>query len=578
EANDAFFHIENGFIAGPSKTFTLKRPFAQLNAGQSMEDYNNMQLTGNSIIKSAAKTKAYAAMDLKTGAVVGSMVDVELTMNDVIDVDANGANDHLVLASGEEYKHLAMNYLLVNERELVDVELTLLGDEGTEFVRPYYQVPVQRNYRTNILGMLISAPSVFTVVIDAAFEKEHLNVLHAFQHGGEVTLQQNLYVGHPLVVKKGVNAVLNLNGRKIINYTTNEEPNTDVIIVEEGATLTINGDNNGNSEVRAVGGNSGYAVISEGTLIVNGGTFNSGKDAEGKTNAVLYARGNGKIYVNGGVFPNAQETGFVLNKKDADRATTEIVVKGGRFFKFNPEDNAAEGAGTNFVADGYHAIQDGDWFEVLNITYVYTVSEFNAALANEAVERIGVKADLDFGTGRQDITRDVEIWMNNYSVSAGGTSSTKNYGFAIIGANVVLKDLNMNGCGGFAVDGGKLVVEGGYLKPYYKDSGRHMFYGTSGGEIIINGGTFAVGRTGMRYFALENNAHAYVNGGVFEVVLANNQVPVTTATGAVLSIMGGKFGADPSNPKRNFNPTPWLAPGYKATLVDAGQYYEVTKE
>ena len=376
EANDAFFHIENGFIAGPSKTFTLKRPFAQLNAGQSMEDYNNMQKTDNLIDQSSLEAYAYTAMDLKTGEVVGSKTAVKLAMNDVIDIDGVAGNDHLVLASGEEYKHLAMNYLLVNERELIDVELTLHGNEGTNFVRPYYQVPVQRNYRTNILGSLISAPSVFTIEIDPIFDtnnvNENINVLHVFQHGGEVTLQKNLYVGHPLVVKKGVTATLNLNGHKIINYSYNEEPNTDVIIVEEGATLTINGDNNGNSEVRAVSGNSGYAVISEGTLIVNGGTFNSGKDAEGKANAVLYARGNGKIYVNGGEFPNKQNSGFVLNKKDADRATTVIEVTGGRFTGFNPGNNAAEGANTNFVAPGYIAVEESSnvWIVVEDIDFV----------------------------------------------------------------------------------------------------------------------------------------------------------------------------------------------------------------
>ena len=171
EARDAFFHIENGFVAGPNKTFTLKRPFAQLNAGQSLEDYNNMQLTQNCIIESKLTAEAYATMDLYTGKVEGEKVEVVLDMNDVIDTDNNG-NDHLIVGD-TEYKHLAMNYLLVNEKELVDVRLELLGNEGTKFVRDYYNVPLQRNYRTNILGSLISEPSVFTILIDAEFDGDH---------------------------------------------------------------------------------------------------------------------------------------------------------------------------------------------------------------------------------------------------------------------------------------------------------------------------------------------------------------------------------------------------------------------
>ncbi len=177
EARDAFFHIENGFVAGPNKTFTLKRPFAQLNAGQSMADYDNMQLTSNCIIKSMLTTEAYAAMDLKTGDVVGEKVEVVLAMNDVIDLNGDGANDHLLVGKEPnvtEYKHLSMNYLLVDDKELVDVKLNLLGNEGTNFEREYFNVPLQRNYRTNILGSLISEPSVFTILIDAEFDGDHV--------------------------------------------------------------------------------------------------------------------------------------------------------------------------------------------------------------------------------------------------------------------------------------------------------------------------------------------------------------------------------------------------------------------
>ena len=33
--------------------------------------------------------------------------------------------------------------------------------------------------------------------------------------------------------------------------------------------------------------------------------------------------------------------------------TAKIIVKGGTFVNFDPSNNSAEGAGTNFVADGY---------------------------------------------------------------------------------------------------------------------------------------------------------------------------------------------------------------------------------
>ena len=59
-----------------------------------------------------------------------------------------------------------------------------------------------------------------------------------------------------------------------------------------------------------------------------------------------------------------------LNIKDSDRNTASIVVKGGEFYKFNPANNAAEGEGTNFLADQpsatkkYISEKSGDWYVV----------------------------------------------------------------------------------------------------------------------------------------------------------------------------------------------------------------------
>ena len=352
EANDAFFHIENGFRAGQNQTFTLRRPFAQLNVGQTYEDYNIMQLTGNSIVASSAVAKAYNTMSLVDGS-VSNLVDVELLQNAVV------ADDLTV--SGIGYKHLAMNYLLVNQKEVINTvtfQFIENGEaaegNGTVFTRQYYNIPLQRNFRTNILGSIISDEYTFTVVIDERFCEPNDVVFHAFQHGGQVTLPSDMEIGHTLYVREGVNAVLNLNGKTLKSHVDNLH--TDVIVVEKGATLTINGE----GTIEAVSGNDGYAVVTEGTLIVNGGTFKAGVDANGEANAVLYARGNGKIYVNDGLFPNESNSVYVLNKKDADRATTVIEVKGGTFHGFDPANNAAENAGTNFLASGYKSTEVSD--------------------------------------------------------------------------------------------------------------------------------------------------------------------------------------------------------------------------
>ena len=277
----------------------------------------------------------------------------------------------------ESYKHLLL--FPVNEKEFVitfEVDLYMGGVKAN--VEPYrHTVKVTTTLEmgkaydfkailnaSNVTGKEDGAlkPIEFKVeVIDwveagevvvpnsqkvAATETE---LVEALALGGEVILTNDIEISTTLNITN--NALLNLNGKTIKNKLGNT--NTDVIVVAEGDTLTIVGE----GTIEAVTGNDGYAVIADGTLIINGGTFKSGVDADNAPNAVIYARNNGRVYVNGGYFPNDNASKFVLNKKDADRATTVIEVRGGKFGTFNPANNAAEEAGTNFVAEGYESVE-----------------------------------------------------------------------------------------------------------------------------------------------------------------------------------------------------------------------------
>ena len=64
---------------------------------------------------------------------------------------------------------------------------------------------------------------------------------------------------------------------------------------------------------------------------------------------------------------------FLLNCLDGayKDGTANIVVTGGTFVNFDPSNNTAEGAGTDFVADGYRVVseekENGDiWYTVVS--------------------------------------------------------------------------------------------------------------------------------------------------------------------------------------------------------------------
>ena len=195
----------------------------------------------------------------------------------------------------------------------------------------------------------------------------------AVQLGGNVELTNDVTLSAPLQVTKDL--VLNLGGYTLKNAVENAA--TDVIVVAEGATLTVEGE----GVIEAVSGNDGYAIIADGTVVINGGTIKAGKDVNGAANAVVYVRGEGKAFVNGGYFPNENESNYVLNKKDADKATTVIEVRGGKFVGFNPAQSPSEYPVENFVAEGYYSTEvETGVFVVADAYTVANVAGLQAAL------------------------------------------------------------------------------------------------------------------------------------------------------------------------------------------------------
>lgn len=187
------------------------------------------------------------------------------------------------------------------------------------------------------------------------------------------------------------NAVITGGDAKLLNYCLDNGKSTisgDGTIVGPKATssaaIWIGGENqtltiDGNVTVK--GGEStndeddiASAVnIYNGKLVINNGTFISGIDASGNNSPAIYLTPRvgetAELEINGGVFKSVSGNAeFLINCKDDTRSRCKISIKGGTFYGFNPADNNAEGAHTNFVADGYRVIQDGDTYTVVEYT------------------------------------------------------------------------------------------------------------------------------------------------------------------------------------------------------------------
>lgn len=104
------------------------------------------------------------------------------------------------------------------------------------------------------------------------------------------------------------------------------------------------------------GKNGGYAinVLSGAKLTIDGGKYYGGGTAVQVQTGELTIKDG---YFDAEAFSGSYGYNFIINCIDSAYKddTAKVAIKGGYFAHFNPANNKAEGAGTNFVADGYVA-------------------------------------------------------------------------------------------------------------------------------------------------------------------------------------------------------------------------------
>ena len=186
DAFTAYDDIEEAATMQPIKRdITLYRPFAQLNLGSYEQDWINAVKAGVTVNETQITVSdVYTTFSAFDDAVVGETSEVTFKLNalpsngeewHMADVDLNGQD--------EAYKYLALNYLLVgdkkNEKNLTDVTFVWRTADGktNHPVTEFKNIPVQRNYRTNILGMLLTNPAEYNITIDERFEKPDYNII-----------------------------------------------------------------------------------------------------------------------------------------------------------------------------------------------------------------------------------------------------------------------------------------------------------------------------------------------------------------------------------------------------------------
>jgi hypothetical protein len=158
-----------------SSNVTLRRPFAQLNIGTTnskKKPVDGSLPTDNytvELVSSAVEvTTANTIFNVSTGAVSGNRVvtfsDAKVP-DEVLMVQKNGKD--------EPYEYVAMNYLFAGSNASVEYDIVtkLNGNDNVTATinNTVDNVPLKENYRTNIIGNLLTSDVDYQIVVDAGF-------------------------------------------------------------------------------------------------------------------------------------------------------------------------------------------------------------------------------------------------------------------------------------------------------------------------------------------------------------------------------------------------------------------------
>ena len=322
ESRDAFYNVlPNVKIEGAyTASVQLSRPFAQLNFGAA--DYEEAKAAGLTVTDATVTlTHAATSLNLLKGTTAG---DETVTFaSAALPADPNA----ILTAGGKGYKYVAMDYVLVGKsaKTLSEVTLTLTAT-GAQSATPeftYSNVPLQANYRTNIVGNLFTSPAEVNITVDPAFDAPDYDVVvgaanlaaanEAFAKGATAVTVEEIVSNDPneIVLPKtseGVTITLPQapDGKSItIKYddaaAAGQKPQTLKVTAKNAASITIVAPDT-HVEVNGVTVGTLTATTSGSTLVV-------GKDV--KITTLNIEQGAAEIYGNVSEVVKGENAGVV---------------------------------------------------------------------------------------------------------------------------------------------------------------------------------------------------------------------------------------------------------------------------
>lgn len=199
EVRDAFFAYTAPFTVdvNPHLKVILKRPFAQINVGSTKEDIDAITASGVKVTKSEAIIEDIPSelnlFNGNTDKPVNVNYAVAAMPNEKLFVDTDGDSIK------EEYTYLSMSYVLADTTSSTHkMKFNFPDDNSTEVIEMangLESVPAKRNWRTNILGNILSGDIQFRIKIDPQYEGDiNINNGAYYNFSEETTIENCTFV------------------------------------------------------------------------------------------------------------------------------------------------------------------------------------------------------------------------------------------------------------------------------------------------------------------------------------------------------------------------------------------------
>lgn len=351
------------YLVGDFDTLTLENISPSVKSGYDAASVKNVVISENNV------KNLSLALDFQDGATITNNSDKDITINNKnnseVAMTIVAPNSTVTLSSGQFTTlnaEVSDNTLIIKKNIHIDNLNLTKGNAIVEVARAEEVAGIVENY-TVADGYTLS------------HRVYHITNENSSKLGGvgEMILDEDITRTSSIVapLAPAYDAVWNLNGH---NITVEGTPKSGVYLNRYASNLEVKGE----GVIRAEGSYGLWNNGTTGKIVINDGVT-----IEAQTHAV-YAE-KGVIEINGGTFKltnwaDAEKDvngnlKFLINCYDANykNGSANIIVKGGKFYDFNPAVSYGEPNGpVSFVAEGYESVMTTETIDGVEHK-VYTV-------------------------------------------------------------------------------------------------------------------------------------------------------------------------------------------------------------